>query len=156
MASKNQSDGNAEMTIPNPGKNLVVPTEWYRQTDQNGLVTTYDLKTDAGRRGVLNARMGDPQGAEEFINTVIEIQHVVMHPVELLQEATGEVVHEVRTILIDKDGGAVSFVSRGIVNDLMLLSQFYRPGPWMPPLKVKLKRKQLNGGRSTYKLEIVE
>lgn len=142
--------------VPSPGKELIVPNDWYSQVDRAGIITSYDLSTVDGRRKVLEARTADCDGAEDYINRTIEISHVLMHSVEMTDHATGENNPEIRTILIGPDGKKVSFVSRGIVDAIQLIARYGSPPPWDPPIKLLLKRKQLSHGRSTYTLTEVD
>lgn len=59
-----------------------------------------------------------------------------------------------RVTLIDIDGNTVSFGSDGIVRSLEMLIARRGPGPWNPPIPVRLKQIGLMGGRRYFVLQI--
>lgn len=59
-----------------------------------------------------------------------------------------------RVTLIDCDGNTVSFGSDGIVRSLEMLIARRGPGPWNPPIPVRLKQIGLAGGRRFFVLQI--
>jgi len=131
---------------------LSVPREWRKDGVKNAVLTTYDCANPVQRRKVFAALNADCQGAADWINKVLVVQHVVMHPVAITDEETGESTTEVRTILIDLEGNCVAFVSRMVEQFFERLTVFGMPGPWDPPLKLLLRQKQFKGGRSGYTL----
>lgn len=153
MAEKQNQPAKPATALVKTGTTVLrVPNEWYTTRDDAAVVSTYDLTTTEGRRACFRVLNADCQPAEDWINKEMIVQNVTMHPVELRDEVTGSMSLAVRTICTDAEGNSVSFVSEGITRFFSRLTSMGLPGPWNPPLKLLLKRKQLNGGRSTYTL----
>lgn len=93
----------------------------------------------------------------DFIGETIEVVDVIAHPVELVDETTGELVQAVRTILIDKDGVSYDAVSQGVASALGKIFQLIGKPPWTEiPLKMKIKQvKTRNGNNKVNTIELV-
>jgi len=78
--------------------------------------------------------ISDTLPLREYVNTPLAITDIMAHPVDLLDEKTGEVVPAIRTILIDQDGTAYAAVSEGIRSSITRLVQVAGQLPWSPPL----------------------
>lgn len=79
----------------------------------------------------------DTEQLREYINVPLDIVDVMAHPVELVDEKTGEVVQAIRTILVDADGTAYAAVSEGIRSSISRLVQIAGSLPWNnPPLRM--------------------
>lgn len=62
-------------------------------------------------------------------------------------------IQAVRTVIMDKTGNAFGFVSEGIYNSLRLLVAAMGPGPYDPPLMVKIVQQQTRKGHRLYSIE---
>jgi Phage Single-stranded DNA-binding protein len=131
---------------------LIVPRAWYAEVADNHIISTYPMDSTDGRLAIFQALEDECQAAAERINTVLEVQHVVMHSVEINDEGTGEQKPEVRTVVVCGDGSRVAFVSRQVCKFFARLTMLGRPGPWNPPLKLLLKRVPMGGSHSGYRL----
>lgn len=67
---------------------------------------------------IYNAINNVDKNIAECIGEVIECVNVVAHPVELVDEETGELKEVLRTILIAKDGTTYGAVSQGVASSL--------------------------------------
>lgn len=109
---------------------------------------------------IFNAVNGADEQIADHIGEVLEIVNVVAHPVELVDEVTGEAVHCLRTVLIDKTGKSYVAVSQGIASALSkVFSIVGSPdgGAWeKEPVKMKIKQvKTRNGNNKVNTIELV-
>ena len=131
---------------------------------KNPLSEFYCSITNDGKRGtaikIYNAINNAEEQLAEHINEVIEVVNVVAHPVELIDEESGEIFTALRTILITKDGTSYSAVSSGITNSLArIFALIGKPdgGAWeKEPVKMKVKQVQTrNGNNKVNTIELV-
>lgn len=121
------------------------------------------IKDDGSRAtkvAIFNAVNGADEQIADHIGEVIEVVNVVAHPVELLDEVTGEVVNALRTVLIDKNGKSYTAVSQGITSALSkIFSIIGTPenGAWeTEPVKMKIRQvKTRNGNNKVNTIELV-
>lgn len=120
--------------------------------------------TDDGTRksktAIFNAINGAEDTVANHINEVLEVVDVVAHPIELVNEETGEIVRTLRTVLIDKKGKAYTAVSQGITSALSrIFSIIGSPegGAWHDePVKMKIRQVQTrNGANKVNTIELV-
>lgn len=130
----------------------------------NGQVKMYcSLKNDGTRKDkakVYNALAREDERLSDHINEVLEIVDVVVHPITIADEETGEPINTLRTVLIDKDGKNYVAVSGGIASALSrVISIVGSPedGSWREePLKMKIKQvKTRNGNNKVNTIELV-
>jgi hypothetical protein len=135
---------------------LKVPQHWFAELDESAAVTTYDLASVAGQRACFRSLNDEADKAENYINKVLLIEHVTFHPVRLKNDGIEEGPIKVRTVIVSPQGKMVSFVSDSVVRFFSRLTAFGKPGPWHPPLKVLLKRRQLDVDSAPYILQEVD
>jgi hypothetical protein len=109
---------------------------------------------------IFNAVNGADEQVADHIGEVLDVVNVVAHPIELLDEVTGEVVKCLRTVLITKDGKSYVAVSQGIASALSrIFSIVGMPdnGAWeKEPVKMKIKQvKTRNGNNKVNTIELV-
>lgn len=114
----------------------------------------------ATKVAIFNAVNGADESIADHIGEVIEVINVVAHPVELVDEVTGEVVNALRTVLIDKNGKSYTAVSQGITSALSkIFSIIGTPenGAWeTEPVKMKIRQvKTRNGNNKVNTIELV-
>lgn len=119
-----------------------------------------DNGTRASKVAIFNAINGADENLADHINEVLEITHVVAHPVTLTDEETGEVITALRTVLIDKNGKAYQAVSGGVANALSrIISIIGEPkgDAWVKePVKMRVKQvKTRNGNNKVNTIELV-
>lgn len=121
------------------------------------------IKDDGSRKtkvAIFNAVNGADDSIADHIGEVIEVVNVVAHPVELLDEVTGEVVNALRTVLIDKNGKTYTAVSQGITSALSKIFSIIgtpEDGAWeKEPVKMKIRQvKTRNGNNKVNTIELV-
>lgn len=121
------------------------------------------IKDDGTRKtkvAIFNAVNGADDSIADHIGEVIEVVNVVAHPVELLDEETGEVVNALRTVLIDKNGKTYTAVSQGITSALSKIFSIIgtpEDGAWeKEPVKMKIRQvKTRNGNNKVNTIELV-
>lgn len=79
----------------------------------------------------------------------IDLLNWFCHRVEMKSQH-GEFITPIRTVLIDKDGAAYSFVSDGIARELDTLRSVFGDGPYTGPMHVKVSKIQTRGKTTTY------
>lgn len=112
------------------------------------------------RKAIFNAVNGADEQVSDHIGEVLEIVNVVAHPVQLLDEVTGEVVNALRTVLIDKNGKSYTAVSQGITSALSKIFSIVgtpENGAWEnEPVKMKIRQvKTRNGNNKVNTIELV-
>lgn len=128
---------------------------WMPPSLKNGFIveSTLPMNTEAERDLVLQVIESDALKGETLIGSNIYLGHYVIHPINLEDQNTGEVVEVARTILPQPEGLPVAFVSTGILESISRISWKHRQAPpFDPPLLVKLKSVPTGQGRRTYKL----
>lgn len=109
---------------------------------------------------IFNAVNGADESVSDHIGEVLEVVNVVAHPVELLDEVTGEVTTALRTVLVDKNGKSYTAVSQGITSALSKIFSIVgtpEGGAWeKEPVKMKIKQvKTRNGNNKVNTIELV-
>lgn len=121
------------------------------------------IKDDGSRKSkmaIFNAINNADESLADHIGEVLEVTNVVAHPVELLDENTGEVVKALRTVLITKEGKTFTAVSQGITSALSrIFSIIGSPdnGAWeQEPVNMKIKQvRTRNGVNKVNTIELV-
>lgn len=131
---------------------------------KNSSTTMYCSIVNSGDRKsqikIYNAINSAEEQLADHIGEVLEVVDVVAHPVELVDEETGEVFQALRTVLITKDGKGYSATSQGITSALSkIFSIVGMPdgGAWhAEPVKMKIKQvKTRNGNNKVNTIELV-
>lgn len=111
-----------------------------------------DTMTDKVR--VYRALQGDAKPLDSFIGKVIEVENVVVHPVDLTDPITGEVKTGARIVLIAPNGTMVGCVSNGVFDSIKKLGATFGPLPWTDGMLVKPAIVKTRRGFRTYQLEL--
>lgn len=105
---------------------------------------------------MLASALTDSEPIAENLGKIIELAHLVIQPVSLTNEKTGEVEVKPRTVMIDKDGKAYSAVSDVLVRRLQdLVAVLGEPHTWPSPVKVRVDRVKGQGANSFFDLQVV-
>lgn len=86
-------------------------------------------------------RLDDLQPGEK-----VAIRYYYLHYIEMADRATGEVINQVRTALIDDSGTVVGFVSSGVAQGVLQLVDSLGPGPYTPPIEVTVAETRTRSG----------
>ena len=90
---------------------------------------------DFESRRELFAALSDAKPLQDHLGKPISVKHVVIMPIEVTDEITGEVDTIARTTLVAADGSAFSAASRGIDNSIQqIFSVFGEPYTWPEPI----------------------
>lgn len=116
------------------------------------MFTSLDISSDEGKATLLMALQGENASLGDMIGEEIEISHLVVHNVEVLDEDTGELLERDRIVIVQPDGTMLSAVSQGIRKSVQLLCALYRLPPYDPPLRVKIVQTNTKRGRRLYQL----
>lgn len=81
-----------------------------------------------------------------------DLKYWFCHRVDMVAQKSGEIITPIRTVLIDKSGKAVSFVSDGIAKELDTLRSIFGDGPYTEPMQVRLQRIKTRAGTFTYSM----
>lgn len=95
----------------------------------------------------LAATTGGAESGQDLVGGEFAFVHWYVHPVDIVDEKTGEVVTCPRVVLIDKDGTAVQFVSHGVYQSLRVILQYIGFGQLSEPRRVAIKQKSTRKGR---------
>lgn len=133
---------------------LVRPDQWGPgvRTVMGDAITSLAVDTPDGKRDLIRAYQEDCKGITDYINTVIDIRDILIHPAESLDEVSGNVHRWARIVLILRDGTLISCGSEGVMKSLRLGTIINGPLPWASG-KAKVKQQELGNGRRWYVLE---
>lgn len=91
----------------------------------------------------------------QHVDEVLEITDLVAHPIQVVDEQTGEILDTLRVIMISSDGTAYASSSLGIVSSLQKIMPIVGRAPWKPAIKVKVVETQTRKGRSALTLTLL-
>ena len=124
------------------------------QQGRQALFSTVKQDTEAGRRNVLSAVM-DAAPLRDSLGSTIKLANVIVQPVEMTNEQTGEVTTQPRVILINDKGEAFVGISAPVFRDVRnVLDILGMPDTWEKPLAVKVVREGA-GLRQYFTLKLV-
>lgn len=139
----------ADIAIPADLDNLMNP----------GAAFLCSIPNDGSRAAavaIYNAVNNKGESLADHKNEVLEIVNVAAHPVNLIDENTGELVEALRVVLIDKNGNNYDAVSQGIVSSLQKIFAIVGPAPYLEePLKIKVVEQKTRKGFRTNTIELV-
>jgi hypothetical protein len=119
--------------------------------------TTLPQATPEERAWVLSCIECECRAGADLIGQEMWIGDFVIHPVEKHDPETGEVTILRRLVLIQPDGPPISFASDGVLKSInRLVYVIGQEPPWEPPLKVKLKQRNIGNGRRMFYFEKVK
>jgi hypothetical protein len=115
------------------------------------------LPNDGSREtaiGILNA-ISAPSLKLQEVTDPINVNHIVVHMVTLLNEQTGELEDVPRVVLIGEDGTTYDAVSKGVMSSLRRIMGLVGVAPWTPALKLKPRRVKTRNGFYTLTLDVM-
>lgn len=129
-----------------------------RLPSPGSITHTLDLSTPAGKRSLYRAIVGSEFTFQELAGQKISVQHVVVHYVPRIDEATGESHPGIRVCCIAPDGTRITGGSESVYRCLMLAaSMSERNAPWEPPMSfVVVAERRVAGPGSWLWLDWVE
>lgn len=113
---------------------------------------SFKPSTDAGKVELYNAMNNADVQLADHIGQLINMRDLIIEPVEIVKEETGEVEIAPRVIIIDTDGNSYTCVSKGIYNALRRICSVFGMPTWADGLPVKV-RQVTRGARRIYTLD---
>lgn len=104
--------------------------------------TSLDQSTDAGQCALVNATGPPDVTVEEIDGEVFDVQDYVVWTAHTPDDETGEIREHPRTTLIAPDGRTLQTTSEYVPHRLSLMIGMRGPGPWNPPIRVEVMRRQ--------------
>lgn len=119
--------------------------------------TTLPQETREQRIWVLSVIECEARRGANMIGQELWIGDFVIHPVEKRDRDTGEITILRRSVWIQPDGPPISFCSDGVLRSLnrLVYAEGQEP-PFEPPLKVRLRQRQIGGERRLFWFERVK
>lgn len=92
----------------------------------------------------------------ESLGKKINLENIIVQPIEVADENTGEISKQPRVILIDADGTAYYGISGGLFRSVGdVIGMLGEPETWPAPLPVVVKEMQGRGANRFYTIELV-
>lgn len=99
----------------------------------------------------------NPKRLSDMLNLEIKMKHVFAEIIQVMSEASGEMVNVPRVVIIDEKGQGYQAVSLGIYNSVKrILSLFGDPASWDHPHTVRVQNINLQNGQHTFNLIMVD
>ena len=112
-----------------------------------GMYSSIQAETQADRLDIYDA-VSNSEPLDDIVGSYLEVEHVIIQPVEMCDSATGEVRVRNRIVLITPDGKAYGCSSRGVETSIKNLFSIVGCPPWNPAIALDVVKKQ---GRNGYK-----
>ncbi|MCY7525130.1 hypothetical protein MWG61_13370 [Bacillus safensis] len=129
--------------------------DMFKHTD-NEIFSTLQLTDNKSRKHFYNAINSAKHAVGENINKRFKITNIIAHPVQLMNEETGELENAMRVIFIDEKGEGWHSVSTGIAQSAQRIIFAYGQGPWdNDPIEVEVKQQKTRNNNNILVLEIV-
>lgn len=142
--------GNGELIITQP---LVSTTRGELYVAPGAHPSSYptNLPDSAWGKSVrVNVENTSEYQPDKFGVVLIPATYFLVHPAVQVNEETGEVTDAIRTVFIDADGRHMGCTSEVVRKRLYSLIGHYGPGPWSPPVNVRIARRQNKSGTRSY------
>ena len=112
----------------------------------------------ASKARIFNSINSPDKRISDCIGEVINLANIVAHPIQLIDENSGELIETMRMVLVDDKGTSYEAVSTGIVNAVARILQIFgQPETWAAPIRVKPVQKGTRNGNNkvtTLKVEM--
>ena len=117
-----------------------------------------DDGTMQSKARIFNSINSPDKRISDCIGETINLANIVAHPIQLVDENSGELIETMRMVLVDDQGTSYEAVSTGIVNAVARILQIFgQPDTWQAPIKVKPVQKGTRNGNNkvtTLKVEM--
>lgn len=139
---------NTEIMIPGSENTMIADFA----TGAPSFFCSFTPSTDAEKRQLYNAMNNADVQLADHIGQTIVMRDIIIEPVEIVKEETGETVSAPRCIIIDVDGNSYTCVSTGIYNALRRICTIFGRPSWRDGIPVKV-RQITRGARRIYTLD---
>ena len=117
-----------------------------------------DDGTMQSKARIFNSINSPDKRISDCIGETISLANIVAHPIQLVDENSGELIETMRMVLVDDQGTSYEAVSTGIVNAVSRILQIFgQPDTWTAPIKVKPVQEGTRNGNNkvtTLKVEM--
>lgn len=112
--------------------------------ESGGNYCSLDIK-DKGQALLAYKAMSNPdEGLSNHINETLNIRHLFIQPVEMVDKQTGEMSILPRIVVFDDDGKSYVTISKGIYNSLRSICSICGlPENWKSSIKVKVLQRNI-------------
>lgn len=117
-----------------------------------GAYTSLNLSEAKGKIKFVQSQQSPCRPLGDYINQVVEIQDILIHPATSWNEATSTEEHWQRIVLFLSDGAMIECGSLGIKKSIGLGMVLFGAFPWAG-VKGKITQQQLSGQRRWYVIE---
>lgn len=94
---------------------------------------------------------------DENLGKLINLANIIVQPVELTDEKTGEVNTAPRVVLLDADGTAYHGTSVGLLSSVRnILAALGDPSTWAKPVSINVVKQKGNNGYSFFTIKFVK
>lgn len=118
--------------------------------------TSYDATTAEGKKMIYRALQSAELTSADGKRAPFPVQDVLMHPVMMTDEKTGEIIEATRVVLIQPDGKRMQFVSSGIAKSVGQIAALIRRPPWNPAINVQVNEIDMGNGKRFFELNYID
>ena len=147
----NETLVNENAIVPaNPGNEIV--SNFSNST--GAMFCSFKPETDDDRALLYNAMNTPDVKIADHIGQIINVRDVIVEPVEIVDDKSGEIRTAPRVILIDTENHTYSAASYGIYNALRRLSAIFGMPTWPNGIPVRVKQ-IARGSNRIFTLDVV-
>ncbi len=117
-----------------------------------GMYCSIHAETQADRLDIYEA-VSNSLPLDDMVGKVVEVENVIIQPVEMTDNATGEQTVRNRIVLITPKGDAYGCTSTGVETSMKNLFAIVGCPPWNPAIAFDVVKKQ---GRNGYKFTTLQ
>lgn len=137
-----------EIATPSMVDTLKNPTSVFFSSIENDGTRETQIK-------IYNAVSGEGENVSDHLKEVIEVENIVAHPVQMVDEKTGEITDALRIVLVSPDGTTYSSVATGVLSSMQKIMGIIGSAPWTPALKIMPVEVKTRNGYKTITLSLV-
>ena len=117
-----------------------------------GMYCSIHAETQEDRLDIYEA-VSNSEPLDDMAGKTVEVENVIIQPVEVVDNATGEMIERNRIVLITPEGKAFGTISTGVETSMKNLFGIVGCPPWNPSIKFDVVKKQ---GRNGYKFTTLQ
>lgn len=117
-----------------------------------GMYCSIHAETQEDRLDIYEA-VSNSLPLDDMVGKVVEVENVIIQPVEMKDNATGEQTVRNRIVLITSKGDAYGCISTGVETSMKNLFAIVGCPPWNPAIAFDVVKKQ---GRNGYKFTTLQ
>ena len=133
--------------LMNVENNANVPANFMSEAAADTYIS-FQLDNPSSRIAAYNAINNPDAKISDMINKTIDLVDVVMVPVTLVSDETGEVESAMRSILVDADGTTYTATATGIFNSLKNIYLIFGTLHFDDPIKVEVNQVSTKRGNT--------